>query len=118
MALRDARAGLAAVRGALDGLPLCLPEARFLSNAAFRSAQILVLSAETVALSGGRRWSRRHKAIRGLIEQNAPAGLDAAAGLASAVNGAQRLLLLELLALLSDLVYFLDVLGREYGGKS
>ena len=64
----------------------------------------------------GRRWSKRLITVRDLVEQNAEAGVDLVDGLA-ALNGEigneQRRLLLDLLALLSDLVYFLDVLGRE-----
>ena len=64
----------------------------------------------------GRRWSKRLITVRDLVEQNAEAGVDLVDGLAAfngEIGSEQRRLLLDLLALLSDLVYFLDVLGRE-----
>ena len=63
----------------------------------------------------GRRWSKRLITVRDLVEQNAEAGIDLVdelAALNGGSDGEQRRLLLDLLALLSDLVYFLDVLGR------
>jgi hypothetical protein len=64
----------------------------------------------------GRRWSRRLITTRDLVEQNAEAGVSLVAELAALngrANGEQRRLLLEILALLSDLTFFLDQLGRQ-----
>jgi hypothetical protein len=113
-ALHAARVALSVVNAALAD-PGCNHEAGARARLAFRSAAGLMLAASRTPMGVGRRWSKRLITIRDLVEQNAEAGVDLVDGLA-ALNGEsgaeQRRSLLDLLALLSDLVYFLDVLGR------
>lgn len=114
-ALDAARVALSVVTAALTD-PAYSHEAGARARVAFRSAAGLALAASRTSMGVGRRWSKRLITVRDLVEQNAEAGVDLVDGLA-ALNGEigseQRRLLLDLLALLSDLVYFLDVLGRE-----
>lgn len=65
----------------------------------------------------GRRGARRVRAICDLVEQHAQAGIVLAATLrdVSIVNGARKRALLDLLVILADLGYYLDILGR--GGR-
>lgn len=118
-ALTTARVALAAVDAALAGrlAPDCVHEAGARARCAFRAAQSLVLAARELQLPPGERWPTRSAAQRRLIEQNADAGVDLVGGLASAGGLEQRRLLLDLLSLLSDLAYFLDVLGRRRGAS-
>ena len=113
-ALEAARIALAVVNAAVTD-PTNSHEAGARARMAFRSAAGLMLAASRTSMGVGRRWSKRLITVRDLVEQNAEAGVDLVDGLA-ALNGEigskQRRLLLDLLALLSDLVYFLDVLGR------
>ena len=112
-ALRAARQAVTVVDNAISGAdPACVHEAGARARAAFRAASVLMLAAQRERLPG-RRWSRRVKMIRGMIDQNAEAGADLAGALLQSENGDRRRLLLDLSAALWDLVYYLDVLGRR-----
>lgn len=67
-----------------------------------------------VAADKSQRQARRRRAILELIEQHAQAGIVLAASLQDdkIVNGERRRALLDLLIVLADLAYYLDVLGR------
>ncbi len=114
-ALEAARVALSVVDAALAD-PTCNHEAGARARMAFRSAAGLMLAASRTSMGVGRRWSKRLITVRDLVEQNAQAGVEIVDGLV-ALNGVtsseQRRLLLELLALLSDLVYYLNLLGRD-----
>jgi hypothetical protein len=114
-ALQTARLALATVDAALAD-PANGDEAKARARVAFRAAAGLMLSASQTSMGVGRRWSRRLITTRDLVEQNAEAGVNLVAELAAlngGANGEQRRLLLEVLALLSDLTFFLDQLGRQ-----
>ena len=102
-ALHAARVALSVVNAALAD-PGCNHEAGARARLAFRSAAGLMLAASRTPMGVGRRWSKRLITVRDLV--------DGLAALNGESGAEQRRLLLDLLALLSDLVYFLDVLGR------
>lgn len=66
-----------------------------------------------------KRLLRRRAAICELVEQHAGACLVMAAQLRDGqiVNGARRRMLADLLTVLSDLGFYLDVLGRGWSGE-
>ena len=84
---------------------------------ACRNCQRVALALQLPA--EGRRVARRTRAICELVEQHAQAGIVLAATLQdeTIVNGARRRALLDLLVILADLGYYLDILGRNGRGE-
>lgn len=116
LALGAAKLALTLVDAALEDRG-CGHEAQARARAAFRAAQGLCLVAAEWQRPVGQRWPRRLTALRQLVSQNAAAGVDLLDGLAAQNGGGERRrLLLDLLSLLSDLVYYLDVMGRRVNG--
>lgn len=118
VALDAARLALSVVDRALSD-PSCAYEAQARARAAFRAAQGLSLVAAEWPRPSGERWPRRLTALRSLVEQNAAAGVDLLDGLTvggGGNGGGDRRLLLDLLSLLSDLIYYIDVMGRKLNG--
>ncbi len=82
---------------------------------ACRDCQRLLIAAQGYKPAGW-RWGSRLKALRGLINDQAIGGMDLADALLSADPTTRGALLVDAIALLADLQFYLETLASEYVG--
>ena len=76
-----------------------------------------MLAAASTGWPEGRRLSGRMRALCELIEQHAQAGIVLSDATRGGAAEDRRLVLVDLLAVLADLGFYLDVLGRDWPGE-
>ncbi len=84
-------------------------------STACRDCQRMLIAAQQYRHPAG-RWSSRLKALRGLINDQAIGGVDLADALLSADPTTRGALLVDAIALLADLQFYLETLASEYVG--